>query len=382
MTSTSAPIVLAAGGTGGHLFPAEALAKALIKRGHTPVWITDERGAARTGPLADLEHHTISARGLAGFGAIGRLTGALSLGVGVFQARRLLKEMRPAAVVGFGGYAAAPTMMAATHIGLPSALHEQNAVIGRANRLFAKRVDRVCTSFEATGQIPDGVAPIRTGMPVRASFGAARAKPYAAPSGKDPIRIVVLGGSQGAAVFSHLVPCAIKRLPEDLRKRIQVDQQCRSEIVDQTRHAFSNCGVKARLQPFFDDVPELVAAAHLLIVRSGASTVSEVAYAGRPAIYVPYPFAADDHQTANAQAIMNAGGGWWEAQDRLTPDSLSHRLAELLADPGALSAAAAAARNFAIPDAAERLADVVEGLVNGGNGHTGENRTADARGVA
>ncbi len=376
MTGQTSPIVLAAGGTGGHLFPAEALAKALIKRGHRPVWITDERGAARTGLLSELEHHTISARGLAGFGAIGRLTGALSLGVGVFQARGLLKDMNPAAVIGFGGYAAAPTMMAATHIGLRTALHEQNAVIGRANRLFAKRVDRVCTSFEATQQIPEGIAPIRTGMPVRASFGAARAKPYVAPEGSGRIRIVVLGGSQGAAVFSHLVPCAIKRLPEELRKRIDVDQQCRSEIVDQTRHAYSNCGVKARLQPFFDDVPDLVASAHLLIVRSGASTVSEVSFAGRPAIYVPYPYAADDHQTANAQALVAAGGGWCEPQDGLTPQSLSDRLAELLNDPSTLSATAAAAKAFAIPDAAERLADVVEELANGSNGHADATRGA------
>lgn len=376
MTGQSSPIVLAAGGTGGHLFPAEALAKALIKRGHRPVWVTDERGATRTGLLSELEHHTISARGLAGFGAIGRLTGALSLGVGVFQARRLLKDMNPAAVIGFGGYAAAPTMMAATHLGLRTALHEQNAVIGRANRLFAKRVDRVCTSFEGTQQIPEGIAPIRTGMPVRASFGAARAKPYSAPTGNGPIRIVVLGGSQGAAVFSHLVPCAIKRLPEELRKRIEVDQQCRSEIVDQTRHAYSNCGVAARLQPFFEDVPDLVGSAHLLIVRSGASTVSEVSFAGRPAIYVPYPYAADDHQTANAQAVVSAGGGWWEPQDGLTPQSLSDRLEELLSNPAELSSSADAAKGFAIPDAAERLADVVEELANGGNGHADATRGA------
>jgi UDP-N-acetylglucosamine--N-acetylmuramyl-(pentapeptide) pyrophosphoryl-undecaprenol N-acetylglucosamine transferase len=376
MTVTSSPIVLAAGGTGGHTFPAEALAKVLRARGHKLVWITDERGSARGGPLFEVETHTISARGITGVGAIGRLTGVLSLGVGVFQARSLLKDLHPAAVVGFGGYAAAPTMMAATHLKLPTAIHEQNAVIGRANRLFAKRVDRLCTSFETTRGIPDGVSPIRTGMPVRAAFGATRAKPYSAPEDDSPIHIVVLGGSQGAAVFSHLVPCAIKRLPEALRKRISVAQQCRGEIIDQTRHAYSNCGVQATLQPFFDNVPELVARAQLLIVRSGASTVSEVAFSGRPAIYVPYPYAADDHQTDNAQALFNAGGGWWDAQENITPDTLAKRLEALLTDPDTLTTAAANAKAFAISDAADRLADVVEGILRDSNGHTHEARGA------
>ena len=376
MTGSSHPIVLAAGGTGGHMFPAEALAKVLKQRGHSLVWITDERGADRSGPLSDLETHTISARGLAGFGAIGRLTGALSLGVGVFQARRILKDLNPSAVVGFGGYAAAPTMMAATHLKLPTAIHEQNAVVGMANRLFAKRVDQLCTSFEKTRLVPEGISPVLTGMPVRASFGAARANPYTPSEGRAPIRIVVLGGSQGAAVFSHLVPCAIKRLPEELRKRITVDQQCRSELVDQTRHAFSNCGVQARLLPFFDDVPKLVASAHLLIVRSGASTVSEVSFSGRPAIYVPYPYAADDHQTDNAQAVVDAGAGWCGQQDALTPDSLAVHLEQLLSDPSAMTKAAANAKQFSITDAADRLADAVENLLRGSNGHSDQARGA------
>ncbi len=370
MTGTSRPIVLAAGGTGGHMFPAEALGKVLRKRGHALVWVTDERGAARTGFLSELETHTISARGIAGFGALGRLTGVISLGVGVFQARRILRDLNPAAVIGFGGYAAAPTMMAATHLKLPTAIHEQNAVIGKANRLFAKRVDHVCTSFEQTRLLPEGVSPVLTGMPVRSAFGAARAKPYVAPKDDNPINLVVLGGSQGAAAFSHLIPCALKRLPEALRKRIAVDQQCRSELVDQTRHAFSNCGVQAHLQPFFEDVPGLIGAAQLLIARSGSSTVSEVSYTGRPAIYVPYPYAADDHQTDNAQALVKTGGGWCGQQDALTPDSLAVHLEQLLTDPKALTKAAEKAKAFAIPDAADRLADVVEGLVHGRNGHT------------
>jgi UDP-N-acetylglucosamine--N-acetylmuramyl-(pentapeptide) pyrophosphoryl-undecaprenol N-acetylglucosamine transferase len=369
MTRSFRAIVLAAGGTGGHIFPAEALGEVLRKRGHSLVWITDERGAAHSGTLSELETHTISARGISGFGALGRLTSTISLGVGVFQARRILRELNPAAVIGFGGYAAAPTMVAAMHLKFPTVIHEQNAVIGKANRIFAKRIDRVCTSFEHTRLIPDSVSPVLTGMPVRSAFGAARAKPYVAPTDGSPIKLVVLGGSQGAAAFSHLIPCAIKRLPETLRKRIALDQQCRSELIDQTRHAFSNCGVQARLQPFFEDVPGLVAAAQLLIVRSGSSTVSEVSYTGRPAIYVPYPYAADDHQTDNAQALVKAGGGWFGQQDSLTPNSLAVRLEQLLTDPKALTKAAESAKAFAIPDAEDRLADIVERLVHGSNDH-------------
>lgn len=376
MTSSTYPIVLAAGGTGGHMFPAEALATVLSNRGHRLIWITDERGVGRKGPLGELETHTVSARGLAGFGAIGRLTGALSLGVGVFQARGLLKDINPAAVIGFGGYAAAPTMMAATHLKLPSAVHEQNAVIGRANRLFAKRVDRVCTSFNQTRLIPVDISPVLTGMPVRDVFDQARSASYQAPNANDPIRLFVMGGSQGAAVFSHLVPCAVKRLPEDLRKRVTVDQQCRSEIVDQTQQAFVAAGVEARLQPFFDNVPHLISQAHLVIARSGASTVSEISYSGRPAIYVPYPYAADNHQTDNAEALVAAGGGWCEQQDTLTPDSLADQLHALLTDPGRLSKTAAAAKSYAIVDAADRLADVVEDLLAPSNGHHAQSRGA------
>ena len=379
MTNVTSPIVLAAGGTGGHMFPAEALAKVLLKRGHSLVWITDERGSARTGLLSELPTHIISARGLMGSGTLGRLTGALSLGVGVFQARRMLKDLNPAAVIGFGGYAAAPTMMAATHLKLPTALHEQNGVIGRANKLFAKRVDKVCMSFAATRNVPEGVTTIHTGMPVRSAFGAVRAKPYVTPNEGGNIRIVVMGGSQGAAVFSQLIPCALKRLPEALRKKIIIDQQCRSELIDQTRRAFSNCGVQARLQPFFDDVASLIAGAHLVIARSGSSTVSEISFSGRPGIFVPYPYAADNHQTDNAEALAAAGGGWCYQQNSLTPDILAEQMEALLSDPEALTAAAANAKAFAIPDAADRLADVVEGLVKGSNGNSNGHNTGSTQ---
>lgn len=372
MTGSASVIALASGGTGGHMFPAEALARELAALGHKLVWITDERGAERQGFLSNLETHTISARGLAGYGALGRITGAFSLGVGVFQARRLLKDMQPDAVVGFGGYAAAPTMMAATHLNLATVIHEQNAVIGRANRLFASRVDRICTTFESTRMIPDGVSPIQTGLPVRDAFNALHTQGYTAPLSKDQIRLFVIGGSQGAAVFSHLVPAALNRIPEDLRARIVVTQQCRAEIVDQTNLAFLACGIEVTLQPFFDNVPDLMADAHLVIARSGASTVNEVATAGRPALFIPYPYAADDHQTDNANAVVAAGGGWCEAQESLTPARLADRLETLLRSPNDLTAAAAGAKSFAILDAAARLADVIEDVIQGSNGGAAE----------
>ena len=376
MTGSSSLVAVAAGGTGGHLFPAECLAKELADRGHRLAWITDERGAGRSSFLTGVETYTISARGLAGFGALGRLTGALSLGVGVFQARRLLKEMQPNAVVGFGGYAAAPTMMAATHLGLTTVIHEQNAVIGRANRLFARRVNQICTTFTSTRLLPDGISPIQTGLPVRQAFKAIRERGYTAPDQNGEIRILVLGGSQGAAVFSHLVPAALKRIPEELRSRIVVTQQCRGEIVEQTKLAFANCGVEATLQPFFDNVPDLIGRAHFIVARSGASTITEVAMAGRPALFVPYPYAADDHQTDNAKVMQKIGGSWSERQNDLTPAILADQLETLLTSPNALVAAADKARSVAVPDAAARLANVIEELIHGSNGHSVEARGA------
>ncbi len=376
MMGSSLRIAVAAGGTGGHLFPAEALAKELISRGHRISWITDERAADSSSFLSEQDAHVISARGLAGYGALGRLTGAFSLGVGVFQARRILKDMNPDAVVGFGGYAAAPTMMAATHLNLATIIHEQNAVIGRANRLFARRVNMICTTFDNTRMVPAGVTPVRTGLPVREAFNDLHNGSYEPPYEGGDIRLFVLGGSQGAAVFSHLVPAALKRLPDELRSRISVIQQCRSEIIDQTKLAFDTCDIAVTLKTFFEDVPDHIAEAHLVIARSGASTVNEVAMAGRPAIFIPYPYGADDHQTDNAKAIATAGGGWWESQDTLTPASLAERLNVLLTSPDTLSIAAAGAKAFAVPNAADRLANVVEETAAGDNGDNAEARGA------
>ena len=361
-------VVLAAGGTGGHVFPAEALAQELLAQGCRLALMTDKRGTAYGGTLGLLETHRVSAQGLAGQGPWGRVTGIVALSLGFFEALRILQEMRPAAVVGFGGYASAPTVAAAVRLGLRTVIHEQNAVLGRANRLLAARVDRVCTSFDLVRRPPKNAHLVQTGMPVRPAIAALRAAPYAAPTATGPFRILVLGGSQGARVFSDIIPGALLRLPENLRERLEIAQQCRPEDLDRTHAAYARVGVHVQLRHFFDNVPELLANTHLLIARSGASTVAEATVIGRPSLLVPYPFAADDHQTSNAQALAAHGGGWMLRQREFTEEVLAQRLLQFASAPYGLAGAAAAASSFAVPDAANRLAEAVIALIHGENG--------------
>ncbi|HIJ63704.1 MAG TPA: undecaprenyldiphospho-muramoylpentapeptide beta-N-acetylglucosaminyltransferase, partial [Rhodospirillaceae bacterium] len=347
-------IVLTAGGTGGHVFPAEALAAELLRRGHRLALVTDRRGQAFGGTLGELATYRIAAGGIAGRGIAARLRAIAEIGVGVLQARRLLKTLRPAAVVGFGGYASVPAMMAATGGGFTTALHEQNAVLGRANRLLAPRVTRIATCYDRLAHLSPAWTHkvVRTGMPVRPAIALLRGNPYPPPAADGPLRLLVLGGSQGARVFSEVVPAALARLPETLRRRLEVSQQCRPEDLDAVRRAYQDTGVRAELQSFFQDVPERLAAAHLVITRSGASTVAEVTALGRPAILVPYPHAVDDHQTANAHAIDEAGGGWLIPQPAFTPETLAARIEALAAEPAVLVRAAACAMSAGAPDAA------------------------------
>ena len=230
-------VVLAAGGTGGHVFPAEALAQQLLKEGHRLALVTDNRGTGYTGTLGLIDTHHVAAQGIAGKGLTGLLKGVIALGAGVLQARKLLSRLNPAAVVGFGGYASAPTMFAATQLGLPTVINEQNAIIGRANQLLARRVNRVCTSFDLAKPARGVSTIIRTGMPVRAAVAALAASPYIPPEPASPFRILVMGGSQGAKVFSDLVPEAMALLPESLRARVEISQQCRAEDLDRTHDA-------------------------------------------------------------------------------------------------------------------------------------------------
>jgi UDP-N-acetylglucosamine--N-acetylmuramyl-(pentapeptide) pyrophosphoryl-undecaprenol N-acetylglucosamine transferase len=369
-------VLLAAGGTGGHMFPAAALARELLSRGVQPVLVTDRRAGGFGPELAEqVETHHIAAAGFAGGDLLAKARSVLRLALGYLQARRIVARTRPAVAVAFGGYAALPTGLAAAHKGVRLVLHEQNAVLGRANRMLANRADAIATSFpEVRGMSEDARdRVVLTGNPVRETIQAIGRKPSAVADETGPLRLLVTGGSQGARVFNELVPDAVARLPESIRQRLQVTQQVRGSDSASVRAAYDAAGVETELKTFFDDLPERLAKAHLLICRSGASTTTELAAAGRPAILVPYPFAADDHQTANAQALAQAGGGWLMPQSTLTPDALAERLRSLFETPSLLTRAAAGALSFAQADSAKRLADLALGIE--GNGAAGPGRT-------
>lgn len=377
MSNHPAIIVLAAGGTGGHVFPAEALAAELLERHCRLILVTDRRGGVFGGSLAGIETHHIQAGGLAGKSWLARVQSVPQLALGTLQAYRLLKALAPDAAIGFGGYASIPTMMAASFGGFRTAIHEQNAVLGRANRLLARRVGRIATSFLASRALPADAAArvVHTGMPVRPGFSPVRDRPYPPLDEGSPIHLLVMGGSQGARVLSEVVPRAIGLLDQNLRTRLRIVQQCRPEDMEAAGRFYGEIGVAANLGTFFDDVPERLAGCHLLIGRSGASTVAELTAVGRPAILVPYPFAIDDHQSANAHAVDEVGAGWLMPQEAFTPETLSARLASLFGVPATLEKAAAASRVAGTADAARRLADVVFDLIKS-NGRTEERRIA------
>lgn len=357
------PIVIAAGGTGGHFFPAEALAAELIRRGHAVVLMTDARsGALGSTVFADHPRHVLKGAGLAGRGLLRAVKAAFALLAGVAQARGLLARLHPVAIVGFGGYpTVAPAIAARLMHRRPAIiLHEQNGVLGRANRFLAGGADALALSLEQTERVPADATSIVTGNPVRPAIMALAGAGYQAPPAIGEIRLLVLGGSLGARVFSDVVPAALAALPADLRARLSVTQQCRQEDLDRVRAAYAQSGIQADLATFFGDVADRLAAAHLVIARAGASTVAELAVAGRPAILVPLPGAIDDHQSANARALAAGGGAWVIPQPGFTPDALAARLADLLAAPATLMRAASAAAAAAPPNAASRLADLVE----------------------
>ena len=352
------PVVLATGGTGGHVFPAEALAGELEARGVPFTLVTDSRGRQWQGALAHQPIHYIHSASPSG-SLSQRLKAMLSLGLGLFDAWRALGRIAPSAVVGFGGYASVPTMVAARLRRLPSMLHEQNAVLGRANRLVLGGVARVATSFKATRYIEDDGRAQLVGNPVREQVRALRDLQYRAPGEGRVIDLVIFGGSQGAASFSQVVPEAILSLPPALRSRLRLVQQCRSEDFDRVRQRYARGGIVVELAPFFADLPQRLASAHLVIGRAGASTVAELATIGRPSILVPYPYAADDHQTANARAFEAAGACIVIPHAEFKAATLAGHLARLLEQPQVLTRMAAAAHAAGRPDAAARLADLV-----------------------
>ncbi len=357
------PVVIAAGGTGGHLFPAEALAGELLARGRRVALMTDARSGGLQSPVfAGLERFIIGGAGIAGRGPLRASKAVLALAGGVLQARRILVRIHAAAVVGFGGYPCVAPVLATRLMRErpPVILHEQNAVLGRANRFLSPHAARLALSFAATERMSKREHVV-TGNPVRPAIAALADLPYLPPS--ETIRLLVLGGSLGARVFSDVVPTAVASLPEGLLSRVSVVQQCRPEDLGRVRAAYDLAGIDAELSAFFPDMAEKLATAHLVIARAGASTVAELAIAGRPAILVPLPGAIDDHQSANARALAEARGASVIAQRDLSSDALRDRLAALLASPDMLAHAARAARGMARPDATARLADLVEELM-------------------
>jgi len=367
--NSNAPIVLGAGGTGGHIFPAEALARELVTRGRVVVLVTDRRGQSFGERVPGVATHRIRA-GRFDAGLVSKVVGAAELTFGIAQAVLKLRALAPAAVVGFGGYPSVPTVLAAARLGIPSLIHEQNALLGRANRFLAPRVDRIALSFAVTGGLrpADRARASETGNPVRPAIAALRERAYAAPMADGAIEVIITGGSQGARIFSEIVPAALARLPAPLRARLRLSQQARPEDIDAVRAAYAASGITAELASFFDDVPARLARAQLVVARAGASTVAELAAIGRPALLIPFPHAADDHQSANARAFTEAGAGWMMAQREFTADALAGFLAATLVAPDRLIRAAAAARALGRPLAAQTLAELALAMT-GANGH-------------
>jgi UDP-N-acetylglucosamine--N-acetylmuramyl-(pentapeptide) pyrophosphoryl-undecaprenol N-acetylglucosamine transferase len=359
-------VILSAGGTGGHMTPAQALGRDLLSRGYRVEVFTDRRGMAYQSMFEGMKMHEIKA-GTLGAGLWGKLKGLASLGVGALQARALLKTLRPAVVVGFGGYPSVPGVYMAQKLKIPTIIHEQNAIIGRANALLARKAKRIALSLPDVRGLEetDQIRSIVTGNPVRPEIAALYMQPYPAPRQDGPLRIFIMGGSLGAQVFSRVLPEAFGRLSADHRARLEIVQQCREEDLPAVREAYGRNGIKAELAVFFDDVPGILASAHLVIARSGASTVAEVTTAGRPAIFVPYPHHKDQQQKMNADAVADCGGAWVMTEAGFTAEAVLARIENFLQNPEALFRAAENARVCGKPDAARKLGNLVTAIVSG-----------------
>lgn len=354
-------IVLSAGGTGGHLFPAQALAAELVRRGSRIVVMTDRRGTnyAKAFPGAAIE--TVPSAAFSDRSLFGLMTAPFEILAGIVSARAKLRRVQAKAVIGFGGYPSLPVMIAAWLGRFPSAILEQNAVTGRANRAVMNKVRVMAAAFPIARFAPrDASKIVLTGNPLRPEVIALAAAPYEKPGESGPLHLLVFGGSQGARAMSELVPAAVALLPEPMRMRLDIAQQCRPEDLDGVRAAYG--GVKAELASFFTDMPERLAKAQLVIARSGAGTVSELMAIGRPAILVPLPHALDDNQTPNAEILDRAHAGWCVAQRDLTPEKLAGMIKLAFSNPDDLAVRAANAHALARLDAVARLADIAEEL--------------------
>ncbi|MCP3972756.1 MAG: UDP-N-acetylglucosamine--N-acetylmuramyl-(pentapeptide) pyrophosphoryl-undecaprenol N-acetylglucosamine transferase [Rhodobacteraceae bacterium] len=357
-------VVIAAGGTGGHMFPAQALAETMLRAGWRVKLSTDERGARYTGGFPHtVEIEEVSSATFSRGGLLARVWVPFSIAGGVWQAMRNFRRDRPDVVVGFGGYPSIPALAAAVLMKLPRMLHEQNGVLGRVNTVFARRVDAVACGTWPT-DLPKGAEGLHTGNPVRAAIAARAAAPYIAP-GDHPMDILVIGGSQGARILSDVIPPAIAGLPLDMVANLRVSHQARQEDLDRVTAFYADHGLRAEVKTFFNDVPRRMAEAQLVIARAGASTVGDLSVIGRPSILIPYRFAMGDHQTANARGLVEAGGAVLIPEKLLDVDIASSHIGAILSDPQAAHMMARAALSTGMPDAGDRLAEMVVTLAKG-----------------
>jgi UDP-N-acetylglucosamine--N-acetylmuramyl-(pentapeptide) pyrophosphoryl-undecaprenol N-acetylglucosamine transferase len=354
-------LVIAAGGTGGHMFPAQALAEEMLARGWRVRLSTDPRGARYTGGFPPGVERGVTSSGTFAQGRLlSRAAAPLAITAGVARTLLSMARDRPRCVVGFGGYPALPATAAATILKIPRLIHEQNGVLGRVNRMFAARVNLVACGVWPT-VLPSRARGEYVGNPVRASVLALAGTPYPRPE-DGTVEVLLIGGSQGAGVFSRVMPEALAKLPYDLRDRIRLSQQVRPEDMDRVRAAYDRLEIDAELRSFFDDVPVRLARASLVISRAGAGSLADISAMGRPAILVPYPSAADDHQTANAAGLVSVGGAFVIQERELTPAGLAGHIAAILSDPEGAAAMADASRAHGRPDATRHLAGLVEAL--------------------
>ncbi len=359
-------IILAAGGTGGHMVPAHALAAELTARKIGVALITDERGARFPGLFEGVPIHILPAGRLGG-GPLGWLKALGAVVRGRRQARALYREYRPDAVVGFGGYPAFPALLAASASNIPTILHEQNAVLGRVNRLLAGEAEAIATAYPEVERLKTAhrhkVALV--GNPVRQSVARLGEAPLPPFDEVAPLKLLITGGSQGASILGTVVPAGLGALDPSIRHRLQIVQQCRPDDMVTVRASYAELKIPAELLTYIGDMPAKLAEAHLVIARAGASTIAELTAAGRPAILVPLPSATDDHQTANAREMAKAGGARMIPQNEFTPETLARQIEALAQDPEALANAAGRALSVGRPNAASDLADLVERIAGG-----------------
>lgn len=358
-------VILAAGGTGGHMIPAHALAAELKKRGHGVALVTDERGARIPGLFDGVPIHILPAGRLGG-GPLGWVRAGMSIVAGRGQAKRLYRAFPPDVVIGFGGYPAFPALLAASSRNIPTILHEQNAVLGRVNRLLAGEAAAIATAYADVERLKPAhqFKTVLVGNPVREAVARLGEAPLPPFDEYAPLKILVTGGSQGASVLSEVVPAGLGALDSSLRRRLQVVQQCRPDDIETVRAKYAELGIPAELSTYIADMPAKLADCHLVIARAGASTIAELTAAGRPAILIPLPSATDDHQTVNAREMARAGGARMIAQSDFTPEALAAQIAVLAEDPEALANAASRALSIGRPHATSDLADLVERIAN------------------